>query len=217
MTGEYRSFVFVSAGLLAVFCAGFVLNSIFGWITIEGVRAALTKLHAEPRSAIWIAGAVILLLSVDSLLSVSTLATVTLAGFFLGPVLGGSVSSVGLLAAGSLCFFGSRYGGPKILRHLSTDASSDRLKQWFAAHGGLALILARAVPMLPELLSCLAGLSKMRVPAFYFYFSLGSIPYAFLAAWAGSQSSLEYPWPAVLTGIAIPALSTLIWYGVRAR
>lgn len=205
----------MTGGLFALFSSLFALNLYFGWITPENLQAWLTTLQNSRDAGFWITWAVILLLSIDSILTVPTLTTVALAGFFLGPLHGGLVASVGLMLAGSICFFGSRYGGTGLFQKMIAGEEAQRLADWFHRTGGLALILSRALPMFPEVLSVLAGVSGIRASLYFLYFGLGSIPYAFLVAWAGSESTLNSPWPVLTIGIGVPAVAWLVWYGAR--
>ncbi len=203
--------------LFVVFQTLFFFNYTFGWITVDNVRALLASLQASPRAALWIALLVIAVLAVDSVLAVPTTATAILAGYFLGMLTGGAATSLGLMIAGSICFFGSRYGGDRLFRMIVPDDENERLRDWFEASGGLALIICRALPMLPEVLSCLAGISGMRTAKYYLLFAAGNIPFAFLAAYAGSISSLEQPWPALAVGVGLPALAWVVWYFLKMR
>lgn len=207
----------MTGALFAVFTALFALNMYFGWITPENLEAWLSAIQNSPDAALWLTAAIILVLSIDSVLTVPTLTTVALAGFFLGPIQGGLVASIGLMSAGSICFFGSRYGGSNLFRRMVDGEEAERLGEWFHRSGGLALILSRALPMFPEVLSVLAGLSGIRAALYYLYFGLGSIPYAFLVAWAGSESSLQDPWRVLAIGVGIPAVAWLVYYTTGLR
>ena len=203
--------------LVGVFSTSFILNLHFQWITVESVRETLEALRASPHAALWIALVVIAVLSIDSVLAVPTITTIVLAGYFLGPVQGGTSASIGILIAGSICFWGSRLGGERFLRKIVAEDEARRLRVWFENSGGLALLLSRALPMLPEVLSCLAGMSGMKAARYYLLFALGNVPFAFLAAYAGSRSSLDKPWPALVVGMGVPAVAYLIWFLLGRR
>ncbi len=198
--------------LIAVFSTSFALNLVFGWITAESVNATLSALRSSPNATVWLAAVVVAVLAVDSVLAVPTITTIILAGYFLGPVAGGFAASGGVMFAGAICFFGSRLGGERFFHAIVSPEEGARLKAWFASAGGLALLLSRSLPMLPEVLSCIAGMSGMRAVSFFALFAAGNIPFVFLAAWAGSESSFEKPWPALLVGMGMPALAWLGWY-----
>lgn len=201
----------LALGLLLFFSCMFLLNTIFGWINAKTVRAFIDALLASPDAPYWIAATVIALLAVDSVIAVPTITTIVLGGYFLGPIHGGLAASIGVLCAGWICYCGGRFGGERFLRKLIDAAEAERLRVWFAKTGGLALMLSRCLPMLPETLSCLAGISRMSFWRYSLIFAAGNIPYAFLAAWAGSKSDLANPWPALVVGVGVPALAWLVW------
>lgn len=198
--------------LIAIFSTSFALNLYFGWITADTVRASMEALRESPDAVLWIVLIVIAVLAIDSLLAVPTITTIVLAGYFLGPLVGGAAAALGVMLAGCICFFGSRFGGDRIFRAIVSPEEGARLQAWFESSGALALLLSRSLPMLPEVLSCVAGMSGMRALRYLTLFALGNIPFVFLAAWAGSQSSLEKPWPALIVGMGLPAIAWLVYY-----
>ncbi|MCR9145045.1 MAG: VTT domain-containing protein [bacterium] len=202
--------------LVGVFSTSFLLNSIYGWITPESVSASLEALRSSPNATLWLACIVIGVLAIDSVLAVPTITTIILSGYFLGPIAGGLAASAGVLLAGMICFFGSRFGGDRFFNAIVSPDEGARLKAWFESAGGLALLLSRSLPMLPEVLSCIAGMSGMRTASYLMLFAFGNIPFAFLAAWAGSRSSFEKPWPALLVGIGLPALAWIGWFAHKS-
>ncbi len=228
---DFRGIILLTAGLFAAFTSLFLLNLYFGWITPDRLERWFTELHTRPEARLWLALAVIAVLSIDSVLTVPTLTTVALAGYFLGPVTGGLCASVGMLMAGSICYYGARWSNGRgssdgeltkangIFQKILSGKEVERLAEWFHKSGGLALILSRALPMFPEVLSCLAGVSRLPAPRFYLYYALGTVPYGFLVAYAGSASSLENPWPVLAIGLGVPAIAWLIYYlrGLRRR
>ncbi len=74
------------------------------------------------------------------------------------------------------------------------------------------ILLARAVPMFPEVTSCMAGMLRMSLGKFLLALSLSSGPYVLIAAYAGSISSLQNPEPAIITAISISGFLWLSWF-----
>jgi len=66
------------------------------------------------------------------------------------------------------------------------------------------------MPMLPEAVTCLAGMTRMPFGKYLLAWMISSIPYALIATYAGSISSLENPRPAIFSAIGI---STWLWLG----
>lgn len=232
---DFRGIILLTAGLFAAFTSLFLFNLYSGWITPDRLERWFTELQARPEARLWLALAVIAVLSIDSVLTVPTLTTVALAGYCLGPLTGGLCASVGMLLAGSICYYGARWSnrsqsnsstGPNekdekadgIFQKILSGSEVERLAEWFHRSGGLALILSRALPMFPEVLSCLAGVSRLPAARFYLYYGLGTVPYGFLVAYAGSASSRANPWPVLAIGLGIPAMAYLVYYlrGLRS-
>lgn len=189
--------------LAGCFALTATINLALGVLSAEDVRAALALLA---RNQALLAAAVVAVLAIDSLLAVPTVTTVVLAGYFLGPALGGLSSTLGILAAGSICFWAGRFGAG---RRLISPATLSRVAATVGHSGPTPLLMSRAAPILPEVLSVLAGAGGMPASRYYLYFALGNVPFAFLAAWSGSVSSLDRPWPALIVGVGLPALGGL--------
>ena len=184
-------------GLLAlVFASTFLILNASGVITIEKIEGWL--LAAKSANPIFVGAIVALLLFADLIIAVPTLATLLLAGYFIG-------------AAGLGGYFISRHYGEALVVHVVKDADErEKAADTFRRHGPIVILLARAMPILPEVSACMAGLTRMPFWKFLGLWSVNVIPYCALAAYAGSVSSLDDPTPAILTAIG---LSTFFWSG----
>lgn len=189
----------------------FSLNLAFGWFRAEDVQGALLALRERPAL---VAGIVVLLLCLDSVLAIPTATTVLFAGHLLGPWLGALTATAGLMGCGSLCFWGARRVGASRFVDAATLA---RVEHSVGKIGPIPLLLCRSLPMLPEALSVLAGLGAMRAGSYYLYFALGSAPFALVVAYAGSVSSFDRPWPAVATALGVPVLGMVTLLARRRR
>ena len=90
---------------------------------------------------------------------------------------GNPFSSLGLMLAGSLGYFISRYHGAKLLDWVCKNESEQiGMIHLFQTLGPLSLLLCRAAPMLPEITSCLAGTTRMPFWKYVLYYALGSLP-----------------------------------------
>lgn len=199
-----RTTLILSISLIALFSSTVLLNGIWGILSPEEIRSTLDVLKENPKL---LACVIFTVLAIDSLLAVPTITTVVLAGYFLGPLAGGLVSSLGILMAGSICFWGARFCG---MFNIASVQKRAQVTATVGRVGPVPLLLSRAAPMLPEVLSILAGAGGMPAARYYVYFCIGNVPFAFLAAWAGSSSSFEKPWPALLVGVGLPALTALL-------
>jgi len=156
---------------------------------------------------------VVTLLFADLFVAVPTLTIMLLAGFFLGPMVG-AVSAIGGLSLAGFCgyFMSDRYGD-KVLRKIVRD-DKDRADamESFQRHGTTTILLSRAVPILPEVSACMAGLTKMRLRRFAVAWLASTIPYAMIATYAGSMSSVSNPQPAIYTAIGLTVTLWLAWF-----
>ena len=142
-----------------------------------------------------------------------------LAGHLLGTWHGGLVAWLGLLAAGGLCFSGARLLGPRfpaLRSQLNVGSDRAELNEWFHSGGNVALVFARTLPMLPEVLSCLAGLSQMSVLRYVLLYAPGNLAYALFVARAGAHSSLADPGALLWAALLIWPGGWLCWWLFRA-
>lgn len=143
----------------------------------------------------------------DLLLPVPSSAVIAGLGMIYGPVMGGLIGSGGSLLAGMIAYWSCRLLGPKALDVLVGPTNLTRLSKFFSRHGLWAIAVSRWMPLLPELLCCLAGLARMRIVPFTAALACGSLAMGFAFASLGS-AYLERP----LVGLLISALLPLaLW------
>ena len=206
----------VAVAMALIFASTFLLLNSAGLVTEEGVTAFLQQAHQIHPA--WMAVIVIGLLSLDLLIAIPTMTTVLLAGYFMGPVLGGTASAIGLMTLGMGGYgMGLRFGRPVLARLFKDDAKLVEIEQAFAKNDLLTLFACQALPILPELSCTLAGIARMRFRRFLFGYAVGVVPFAFIVAWAGSISTLSNPGPAIYTAIAISVSLLLVWTLIRRR
>jgi len=105
-------------------------------------------------------------------------------------------------------FLSFKYG-KKGLHLISKNAKEqEEMQQLFEQYGTSMIILSRAVPMLPEISSALAGVTKMPFHKFVTAWLLSSLPYVVVLSYVGSMSNLENPLPALL---GVGGLTLLLW------
>ena len=197
--------------MLVFFSLMFVVFHSFGVLQFEQIKATLIKLQTI--SPWWVFSAVVFLLWVDLFIAVPTLSITILAGFFLGNMYGFLTASIGLMSAGTTGYFLSKRYGHKILHKIiSKESERKEIESTFSSHGIAMIVLSRAMPILPEVTSCLAGLTKLPFLKFILAWAAGSLPYAFIASYAGSIITLSDPKPAILIGISIPLTLWLGWF-----
>lgn len=200
--------------LFVGFAATFLLIKGLTGLSFDDVENWLR--NASNISAEYVVVLVIALLVADLLVSVPTLTITLLAGFLLGQWLGAIAALTGLYIAGCLGYLVSRRIGDRLLAVLLKEpARRQAAIDSFETHGFGMIILARAVPILPEVTACLAGATKMPFRRFILAWSLNSIPYVLVATFAGSISTLEEPQPALFTALGISATLWISWFFYR--
>lgn len=147
------------------------------------------------------------LLVADLVLPIPATPVMSALGWIYGPWLGGAIGAAGAFTSGSLAYGLCRKFGDRIaLRILGAEdlAKGHRL---FAFAGGWIIALTRWVPILPEVTSCLAGLTKMPGRKFFPALACGCVPMAMTFAWIGSQGHEQ---PTLALGLSA-ALPVALW------
>jgi membrane protein DedA with SNARE-associated domain len=81
----------------------------------------------------------------------------------------------------------------------------------FARHGGLIVAASRWLPVLPEVISCMAGLTRMPFRSFVLALLCGAAPLGFVVAALGYVGS-DRP---LLTLVLCAFLPLPLWYLLR--
>ncbi len=196
---------------MLVLASTFLLNLSFGWFDLVELDIYLRQMASDPDGRWLLFGLVVALLAIDSWLAVPTLSIMLLAGYLLGPALGGLAAALGVLSAGSLCYVGGRLSGKRLYNWIVPRENQSEVAEFSETKMPLALMLSRGFPILPEALSIICGMTRYPLRSYYLYFFLGHVPFAFVAAYFGSISTLDKPWPALIFGICAPAAFFLAW------
>lgn len=196
--------VFAWAVALAVFCAlGFALWG--DWFERLFSQEACVQWFAGARPYAWAIG--IALLIGDLLLPVPATGVMAALGAVYGWAFGTLFSIAGSMAAGTAGYLAARLFGQKAATRLASADELDRFRRWFDRWGAAAIIPSRALPILPEVTSVLAGMAAMDFSRFLISLALGTVPTCALFAYVG-HASRDIP----AVGIAAAALLPLaIW------
>ena len=187
-----------------------------GVVTEESVLAFVEK--ARSIHPAYLIGAVILILLIDLWIAVPTMTTILLAGYVLGPLLGGIAAALGLMVLGVTGYgMGWRIGRPLLLRLYKNPAKLQEIEDAFRRNAVLTLMACQALPILPELSCTMAGVSRMPFLRFVAAYAVGVVPFAFVVAWAGSKSTLSDPTPAIYTAIGVSIALLLAWRFLSRR
>jgi uncharacterized membrane protein YdjX (TVP38/TMEM64 family) len=154
----------------------------------------------------WAAG--LMLLVGDLVLPVPGTIVCSALGYLYGILIGGVIASAGLMAAGIAGYGLGRLCGEGFARRWLGERDYEKGHRLFTNGGGWVVALSRAVPILPEVISCTAGLVRMPFQRFVLALACGSVPMGFLFAAIGSAGHDAPDWAFGLS-IAIPAL---LWW-----
>jgi uncharacterized membrane protein YdjX (TVP38/TMEM64 family) len=211
-----KDLIKVAVVLALAFASTFALIQGTGLITEEGVREFLARAHTVNPG--WFVALVIGLLLIDLIVAVPTMTTILLAGYLLGPWLGGAASAVGLMLLGGTGYtLGFRFGRPVLARLFEDEERLTGIEQAFARNDLLVLFVCQALPILPELSCCLAGVARTPLSRFVLGYGVGVVPFAFIVAWAGSKSTLSDPSPAIYTAIGVSVALLGAWTLLKRR
>jgi uncharacterized membrane protein YdjX (TVP38/TMEM64 family) len=153
----------------------------------------------------WAWLAAIGLLIADLFLPLPATPIMSALGLIYGPWLGGAIGATGAFLSGCLAYFLCRQVGERAALKLLGEKDLQRGRELFAKSGGWIIALTRWVPILPEVTSCMAGLTRMPLGKFLLALACGCIPMAFTFAWIGA-SGTEHPGWALGLSAALPVL-----------
>ena len=197
--------------IISVFALIFLLVNVTGLLSVADIKSYLHQIQDADKLKVFIVVAV--LLASDVFLSVPTILIVTYSGNILGFELGLLASTLGMMLSGIIAYALCRLSGNKMLQVLIKDPKQiDEVNGIFHKLGFGMLIIARALPMLPEATCCLSGMMKFNFVKFLGYYLIGTLPYAIVLTYLGSISDLDNPYPA-LTGIGmVYVVLYILWY-----
>lgn len=206
----------VMTRLLLIFLSLAALVALPFLVWGEGFERAFTR----EGTAAWLAGygdwawaAGILLLIADLVLPVPATAVMAALGVVYGPVVGGLLAAGGSFLSGALAYALCRLlGRPVARRILGADGLADG-ERLFARAGGWLVALSRWLPILPEVVACMAGLARMRPGIFVIALACGSLPLGFGFAAVGDAGA-AHP---VLAIAASALLPPVLWLAVRSH
>jgi len=160
----------------------------------------------SPEFATWVASAkpyawavAIALLVGDLFLPIPAVPVVATAGVIYGTFWGGMIGAVGSFLAGLVAYALARVAGRRAARFLASEEEMTDLQEFFDTWGVGGIIASRAMPVVPEVLTFMAGLARMHLRRFMLALAIGAIPMGFLLAWAGSATGTSSTLLLVLT------------------
>jgi len=171
--------------------------------SLEGAR---TWMEGYGRWA-WAAG--IVLLIADIALPVPSTVVMSALGWMYGWWLGGLISAAGSMLSGIIAYAACRWIGRGAARWIAGEEGLRRGEEIFEKRGGWLVALSRWMPVLPEAVACLAGLSRMRRRVFLPALACGSVPTGFVFAAIGHLGQKDPLWAILLSCIT----PVVLWFG----
>jgi len=135
--------------------------------------------------------AVVVFLLADIVLPVPSSFVLTTTGYLLGLPLGLAVNFIGLSCACMAGYALGRFAGGPLAQRVVGRAQLERFAALSQRHGDMLLVAFRAMPVLAEATTLLAGLSRMPLPRFLLVVSIGNAVVAAVYAWIGAVSASQ--------------------------
>lgn len=151
----------------------------------------------------------ILLLAADIFLPLPGTLIISTLGYVYGPLTGGVAATVGLILSGTIAYFLCRYAGVGVTKRLLGEEAYVKGQQFSAASGGWVVAMSRWLPLLSEIVACMAGLTKMPPRIYFIALICGAAPFGFLFAYIG-HTGHGNPALTIALNIVVPALLWLI-------
>lgn len=195
--------------LVFVALAGIVLLSFAIWgdalmriFSIDGSVAWLQQYGS------WAWAVTIGLLITDLFLPLPATILMSSAGYLYGMLYGSLISIAGSFASGSLAYWLCRSFGDSFTRRILGPKDYERGRRMSASSGAWIVVLSRWLPILPEVISCMAGLTRMDPVKFHLALLAGTIPMAMVYTYIG-VSGVDNPPLAIALSALLPPL---IWF-----
>jgi len=147
------------------------------------------------------------LLMGDLILPVPATGIMAALGNVYGVIAGTLFSVIGSAGGGFIGYGVARILGRKGSRYLASEEELDRFQRLFDKWGAMAIIISRIMPVLPEVLTILAGIARMHPARFIVSLLLGTFFTSLFFSWIG-YSSRSLPGYGILAAVLIPLL---IW------
>jgi uncharacterized membrane protein YdjX (TVP38/TMEM64 family) len=176
--------------------------------------AGLAASFEKAKSWAWLLG--VALLVADLIFPIPGTIVMSALGAVYGFWLGGFLASLGSFLAGLAGYGVGRFFQETKAKRWLGEKDFEKGRALFTRGGALMIALSRAVPIIPEVLACMAGLLRMPFKSFCVAMLCGSVPMGFLFAWIGTLGRDSPSW-ALAFSLGIPALlwSLAAWWNKK--
>jgi uncharacterized membrane protein YdjX (TVP38/TMEM64 family) len=193
--------------LLILILVTLVITPFFIWgeaLAATSMDDAVDWLRTHGQWA-WLAGVV--LLCADIVLPIPGTLVMSGLGILYGPLIGGLLAALGSISAGLIAYAACRFAGHRAAEWIAGRDALAQGEAWFRTRSaGWVVALSRWAPILPETMSCLAGLARMPFPSFLLALLAGSLPLGFVFAAIGHLGAGEHSGLALALSAGIPLL-----------
>ncbi len=178
------------------FLFGFI---VFGLVLFFAIGDQLVDESWLDSLGSWAWVAAVLLIVADIFLPIPTTMVITMMGNRYGWLAGGLIGTLGSFSAGVIAYGLTRMLGHRFARWLLRD-ELDRARHFFDHSGSFAVACSRWLPLLPEAISCMAGLARMPFGKYCVALLCGAVPMCFAYS-ALSQISEDQTLPLIISVI----------------
>ena len=155
----------------------------------------------------------LLLLMGDLFLPIPSTAVMSSLGLVYGPFWGGLIGSAGSFFSGVIAYALCRLFGESAVQRLLGKEDQKRGKELFLRYGGWLVALSRWLPLLPEVIACMAGFLRMPWPVFLLAMLCGALPMAFTFAMVGHMGS-DHPSVSIILSALVPPI---LWWLIAKK
>lgn len=151
------------------------------------------------------------LLMCDLVLPIPGTAVMAALGFVYGPLLGGLIGFGGSFLSGSAAYVLCRALGRNAAVRILGEKDLAKGERLFSRVGGWLVVLSRWLPLFPEVIACMAGLTRMSARSFHIAMACGSLPLGFVFAYIG-HAGVDHPTLALTLSATLPPI---LWLCVQ--
>ena len=154
----------------------------------------------------WAWLAIIGLLIADLVLPVPNTPLMTLAGAMYGWWLGALIAAAGSILAGLVAYGLAYLLGHKGIDRIANPTEREQFQEFFDKWGMMGIAASRAMPVMPEVLTVLAGLARMHFGRFCAALVIGALIVCVPLAWLGERASESLETVSIVVGLATLAV-----------
>jgi uncharacterized membrane protein YdjX (TVP38/TMEM64 family) len=163
----------------------------------------------------WAAVVAIGLITIDLFVPMPAGAIMAGLGLIYGVWLGGVIATFASFMAGLVGYTLCRAMGPRAAVWIASAEEIERLSGFFERYGMWAIAVSRLLPWVPEIIACLAGLSRMSFARFAAGNLIGGVAVGFINAYFGSRGETDPETLAVV--IVLPYVMIPVFLFILAR